>query len=88
MRPEHRAVRSVLWESMEIGGPGRRITDAHLRGYDRSEPGWIAARISCLLVAVEIFRVLEDRPPAMKLVRGSLERHVAGRRLIDECRKR
>jgi hypothetical protein len=85
-RPEHGGVRSVLWESIEVGGPSRRITDAHLHGYGRSQPGWIAGRISCLVAATEIFRILEDRPPAMNLVRRTLEEHAGGRRLIDECR--
>src|SRR5271168_11337 len=39
------------------GRPGPRVTDAHLRGYHRSEPGWITGRISCLIVATEIARM-------------------------------
>jgi hypothetical protein len=53
-----------VYQALEIGPPNPRITDAHLRGYDRSAAGWIATRIGCLVAAVEILRILQDRQPA------------------------
>jgi hypothetical protein len=42
-----------VFQSLEIGSPNPRITDAHLRGYDRCQPGWIAGRIGCLVAAID-----------------------------------
>jgi hypothetical protein len=55
-----------VFQSLEIGSPNPRITDAHLRGYDRCQPGWIAGRIGCLVAAVEIVRILRDRQSAFE----------------------
>jgi hypothetical protein len=52
--------------------PSPRITDAHLRGYYRSEPGWIAARISWLIFATEIARMASDQKPAFDVARALL----------------
>jgi hypothetical protein len=39
--PEYLGVRARVLEALEDGEPSRRIADAHLRGYNRSRPGWI-----------------------------------------------
>jgi hypothetical protein len=84
--PEHAGMRNLVWESLEVGGNSRRIVDAHLRGYNRLQPGWIAGRISCLVIAVEVLRILEGRVPAIKLARTALEAHPAAERLVSECK--
>jgi hypothetical protein len=84
--PEHAGMRNLVWESLEVGGNSRRIVDAHLRGYNRLQPGWIAGRISCMVIAVEVLRILEGQVPAIKLVRTAFESHPAAERLVSECK--
>jgi hypothetical protein len=79
-------VRVRVLEALEVGEPSRRITDAHLRGYNQSRPGWITGRISCLVTAVEILRTLEHREAAVAQARQAIEKHPASRRLVNECR--
>jgi hypothetical protein len=83
---ENLGVRSRVSDALEVGEHRRRITDANLRGYKRSRPGWIADRISSLVSATEILRLLDHRGAAIERVRRELERHPASQRLVDECR--
>jgi hypothetical protein len=56
-RPESSSVRTHVWDALEVAH-NPRITDFDLRGYRSAEPGWIADRICCLAVAVEIPRMI------------------------------
>jgi hypothetical protein len=84
--PANLGVRTRVMDAMEVGEHRRRITDANLRGYKMSRPGWIADRISCLVLAAEILRLLDHQGVAIERVRQELERHPASQRLVDECR--
>jgi hypothetical protein len=84
--PEYVGVRSRIGEALEIGEPARQITDAHLRGYNHSRPGWIVARISSLVAATEILRILDSREALFEQVRKAMHGHAASRQLIDDCR--
>ena len=72
---EYTTALAERFQSLEIGSPNPRITDAHLRGYDRCQPGWIAARIGCLVAAVEIVRILQERQPAFEIARKTIDGH-------------
>ena len=86
LRPHNRGLCDLIWQALGNGEPSPRITDAHLRGYHRSEPGWIAGRISCLIVATEIARMASDQKPAFSVARTLLEAHPAARRLVHDWR--
>ena len=86
VRAESYNVRGRIWEALEAGQHIPRVTNADLRGYRRDEPGWIADRICCLLTAVEIYRMMADREPALQGVRHVLETHPAAKQLVGECR--
>jgi hypothetical protein len=62
----------------------RRLT-ADLRGYRSAEPGWIAERICCLSVAVEIRRMIMGSEPAFERVRTVLESDPSAKQLLLEC---
>lgn len=86
LRPHNRGLCALVWQALGSGEPSARITDAHLRGYQRSEPGWIVGRISCLIVATEIARMASGREPAFSVARTLLEAHPAARQLVYEWR--
>jgi hypothetical protein len=65
-------------------GFAARVTDSDLRGYNRVEPGWIADRISALVTAIEIARMLTRREPLIKGASKVLESFADGRRLVDK----
>ena len=62
-RPESSSVRAHVWDVLEVAR-NPHVTDFDLRGYRSAEPGWIADRICCLAVAVEIRRMLVGNEPA------------------------
>jgi hypothetical protein len=84
--PANLGLRTRVMDALEVGEHRRRITDANLRGYKKSRPGWIADRISCLVLATEILRLFDHQGAAIERVRRELERHPASQRLVDECR--
>ena len=86
LRPHNRGLCDLIWQALWNGEPSPRITDAHLPGYHRSEPGGIAGRISCLIVATEIARMASDQKPAFSVARTLLEAHPAARRLVHDWR--
>jgi hypothetical protein len=86
-RPESFSVRAHVWDAVE-GARNPRITDFDLRGYRSAEPGWIADRICCLSVAVEIRRMIMGNEPAFERVRTVLENDPSTSNLLLECRSR
>jgi hypothetical protein len=71
-RPESGGIRARVWEAIEVALTPR-VTDRDLRGYRSAKPGWIADRICCLSVAVEIHRMIMGSEPAFERVRKVLE---------------
>ena len=49
-----------------------RIEDFDFIQYRRPEPVWIANRIACLVIAADVVRLLDDRPPLFPRVRRIL----------------
>ena len=83
-RPESCGVRAHVREAIEVALTPR-VTDRDLRGYRSAEPGWIADRISCLSVAVEIRRMIMGSEPAFERVRTVLEDDESAKQLVWEC---
>jgi hypothetical protein len=81
-KPENAGMFFRVFQALEIGSPNPRITDAHLRGYDRCQPGWVAGRIGCVVAAVEIARIVQDRQPAIEVAKKAIEGYPSARRLI------
>jgi hypothetical protein len=86
-KPEYGGMFHQVFQALEVGSRNPRITDAHLRGYGRSRPGWIAARIGCVVAAVEIVRIVQDRQPAIEIAKRTIEGYPGARHLVDECRE-
>jgi hypothetical protein len=86
-KPEFGGMLLRVFQSLESGSPNPRITDTHLRGYDRYQPGWIAARIGCLVAAVEIVRILRHRQPAIEIAKKTIEGYPGAWQLVNECRR-
>ena len=80
----HAGVRAQVREAIEVALTPR-VTDRDLRGYRSAEPGWIADRISCLSVAVEIRRMIMGSEPAFERVRTVLEDDESAKQLVWEC---
>jgi hypothetical protein len=82
-RPESSSVRAHVWDALEVAR-NPRITDFDLRGYRSAEPGWIADRICCLAVAVEIPRMIIGNEPAFECVRVVLEKDPSASELLSK----
>jgi hypothetical protein len=83
-RPESCGIRAHVWEAIEVAR-NARVTDRDLRGYRGAEPGWIAERICCLSVAIEIRRMIMGGEPAFERVRTVLESDPSAKQLLLEC---
>jgi hypothetical protein len=83
-RPESCGIRAHVSEAIEVAR-NARVTDRDLRGYRSAEPGWIAERICCLSVAVEIRRMIMGSEPAFERVRTVLESDPSAKQLLLEC---
>jgi hypothetical protein len=84
-RPESCIVRAHVWDALEVAR-NPRVTDFDLRGYRSAQPGWIADRICCLAVAVEIRRMIMGNEPAFERVRAVLEKNLSASELLSKCR--
>jgi hypothetical protein len=73
VRPEVIGLRMRILRALQIDEPSVLVSDLDLRGYRRLEPGWIAARIACLVMALEITRLIANRRPVMRYVRTIIE---------------
>jgi hypothetical protein len=85
IRPEHTSVRMKVLRALQIRRPIARVNDSDVRGYNRLEPGWIAARISSLVAAVEIASILAGVDSVVRRARMVLESSNDGKRLVREC---
>jgi TniQ len=61
--PEFLSLRARVLASMQSQPPAIRLNDIDLHGYRRAEPGWIADRIVCLVIAVELVRTVSGSGP-------------------------
>ena len=84
--PECWGLRDRVRECLELTGRTRHVRDSHLYGYVGDRPGWIACRIASIVVAVEILRLFENRPPAIDIARWAIEGHPASEDLMHKGR--
>jgi hypothetical protein len=70
--PEFLSLRSKVFASMQTP-PAIRLNDFDLHGYRRAEPGWIATRIACLVIAVELVRTVSGSEPIFLSARAIIE---------------
>jgi hypothetical protein len=73
VRPELLGLRVKVLRALQIGAAGPLVSDLDLRGYSRSEPCWIAARIACLVTAIELTGLATNSRSAMPSVRAIVE---------------
>jgi hypothetical protein len=59
--------------SLQIRPPSIRLDDLDLSGYKRPEPVWIANRIACIAIVVELARMSANREPLFPRVRPLVE---------------
>jgi hypothetical protein len=71
-KSEFYGVRQRIWDAIASDVPTPRISDGHLRGYRRDRPGWITARIACLVFIAESRRLAAGRAPAFIRARSAL----------------
>jgi hypothetical protein len=70
--PEFLSLRSKVLASMQTP-PAIRLNDFDLHGYRHAEPGWIANRIACLVIAVELVRTVSGSEPIFLGARAIIE---------------
>ena len=68
------ALRATVLTSMQTQPPAMRLNDIDLKGYRRTEPGWIADRIACLVIAVELVRMASRHEPILLGARRIIQR--------------
>jgi hypothetical protein len=71
--PQLLGLRTKVLKALQVAAAAALVSDLDLRGYSRSEPGWIAARIACLVTALELTRLASNRRPLMPRVRTIVE---------------
>jgi hypothetical protein len=65
--------------------PVMRLSDLDLKGYRRVEPGWIAARIACVVLAVELMQMAARSKPMFWSARAILEKSDHARAWVSEA---
>ena len=80
VRPELIGIRAKTLRALQKKNSSVLVSDLDLRGYNRLEPGWISLRIACLVVALEITRLLAHQRPVLRNVRAIIE----GSHLLDQ----
>jgi hypothetical protein len=85
-KPECAGIRAEVWKAIEVSN-SPRITDLDLRGYRGDKPGWIAERICCMALAVEIRRMIQDQAPAFEGARNLLAARPDASKLLIESRR-
>jgi len=71
--PQMLGLRTKVLKALEGAAVVPLVSDLDLRGYSRSEPGWIASRIACLVTALELTRLASNRNPMIPRVRTIIE---------------
>jgi hypothetical protein len=61
-------LRHDVIETMQMAPPIQRLDDRDIICYPWQKPVWIAARIACVVIAVECLRLVEGRAPAFPTV--------------------
>lgn len=77
------ALRTLVLASMQTQPPAMRINDIDLQGYRRAEPGWIANRIACMVIAIELVRMLSRQEPIFLDVRTIMERSACAKAWVS-----
>ncbi len=72
-RPELLGLRTKALKALQVAAASPLVSDLDLRGYSRSEPGWIAHRIACLVTALELTRLAANSRPMLPSVRALVE---------------
>ena len=85
-KPDRAGIRAEVWKAIEVSN-SRRFTDLDMRGYRGDKPGWIAERICCVALAVEIRRMIQNQAPAFEGVRDLLAARPDTSELLIESRR-
>jgi hypothetical protein len=67
-------LRARVLANMQTQPPTVRLSDIDLIGYRRAEPGWIANRIACLVIAVELVRMASSNEPIFSGARAIIKK--------------
>jgi hypothetical protein len=74
---------ATVLANMQIQPPAMRLNDIDLKGYRRVEPGWIANRIACVVIAVELVRMALRQEPIFLDARTIIERSACAKAWVS-----
>ena len=80
------ALRRSVKSSLQIRPAPTLIDENTLKGYTRAEPGWIANRISCIVLVAELARIAAGRSALFPRVRPLIEASDGARVLLMRTR--
>jgi hypothetical protein len=85
IEPEFSFLRAQVLASLQTQPPVMWLTDLDLKGYRRVEPGWIADRIACVVMAVELMQMATRSTPMFLSARAILEKSDRARAWVSSA---